>query len=142
MCLSGWINDSLRTPARSHSWKAGCRTHRGQGLHDARSYPRHEDAMPQRSKGARLWLEPANGRRLATWVIRDGKLKQRTGFRADQAQEAERALAGYIEAKYEAPRRRERDSAQVKVADVISIYAVDVAGRHARPAETAARLGR
>ena len=98
--------------------------------------------MPQRSKGARLWLEPANGRRLATWVIRDGKLKQRTGFRADQAQEAERALADYIGAKYEAPRRRERDSAQVKVADVISIYAVDVAGRHARPAETAARLGR
>ena len=98
--------------------------------------------MPQRSKGARLWLEPANGRRLATWVIRDGKLKQRTGFRADQAQEAERALADYIGAKYEAPRRRERNSAQVKVADVISIYAVDVAGRHARPAETAAQLGR
>jgi integrase len=98
--------------------------------------------MPRRSKGARLWLQPANGREPAVWVIRDGKLKRRTGFRKDQAQEAERALADYIANKYQISRIRKRDPARIKIADVIAIYAEDVAPRHARPGETAARLSR
>jgi integrase len=95
--------------------------------------------MPQRSKGARLWLQPASGREPATWVIRDGKLKKRTGCGEDEASKAERALAKYIAAKYEAPRTR-RDPSEVKIAEVIALYADDVVSQHSRPKETAARL--
>src|SRR5947208_3602333 len=38
--------------------------------------------------------------------------------------------------------RLRRDPAVCKVADVVAIYAEDVAHKHARPQETAARLGR
>jgi hypothetical protein len=48
----------------------------------------------------------------------------------------------YILSKAAAPRERGRDPAQVKVADVVSIYADDVLARHARPRETAVRLDR
>lgn len=104
--------------------------------------------MPRRSKGARLWLQPArrdqHGRIVeqAVWVIRDGGIKRSTGFCQGQAEAAERALADYIAAKYRAPRLSNRDPAACKVADVVAIYAEDVAHKHARPQETAARLGR
>jgi integrase len=104
--------------------------------------------MPRRAKGARLWLQPArrdeHGRVIerAVWVIRDGSLKRSTGCGEDQASAAERALAEYIGSKYRASRISQRDPAVVKVADVVSIYAEDVAHKHARPQETAARLGR
>ena len=104
--------------------------------------------MPRRAKGVRLWLQPARrdqyGRIVeqAVWCIRDRSHKRSTGFGQDQAAEAERALADYIVAKYRAPRISNRDPAACKVADVIAIYAEDVAHKHARPRETAARLGR
>jgi len=104
--------------------------------------------MPRHSKGARLWLQPArrdpNGRIVeqAVWVIRDGSLKRSTGFGQGQAAEAENALADYIAAKYRTPRINNRDPAACKVADVVAIYAEDVACKHSRPEETAARLGR
>src|SRR6516164_9749589 len=104
--------------------------------------------MPRRSKGARLWLQPARrdgqGRILeqAVWCIRDSGLKRSTGFGQGEAAEAERALADYIAAKYSAPRISNRNPAACKVADVVAIYAEDVAHKHGRPQETAARLGR
>jgi integrase len=104
--------------------------------------------MPRHSKGARLWLQPSRrdqyGRIVeqAVWVIRDGRLKRSTGFGQGEAAEAERALADYIATKYRAPRISNRDPAACKVADVVAIYAEDVAHKHARPQETAARLGR
>ena len=104
--------------------------------------------MPRHSKGARLWLQPArrdqHGRIIeqTVWVIRDGNIKRSTGFGQGQAAEAERALAEYIANKYRAPRIGHRDPAACKVADVIAIYAEDVAHKHTRPRETAARLGR
>jgi hypothetical protein len=104
--------------------------------------------MPRRSKGARLWLEPARRDkkgtllRRAVFVIRDGTTKRSTGFGEGQIEQAQRALAEYIANKYRAPRVNQLDPAAVKVADVISIYAEDVAHKHARPQETAARLGR
>src|SRR5262245_44888569 len=104
--------------------------------------------MPRRSKGARLWLQPArrdqHGRIVeqAVWVIRDGGIKRSTGFGEGETAAAEQALADYIAAKYRAPRISNRDPAACKVADVIAIYAEDVAHKHARPQETAARLGR
>src|SRR5262245_35509336 len=104
--------------------------------------------MPRHSKGARLWLQPSRRDQRdriveqAVWVIRDGRLKRSTGFGQGKAAEAERALADYIAAKYRAPRISNRDPAACKVADVVAIYAEDVAHKHGRPQETAARLGR
>jgi integrase len=104
--------------------------------------------MPRRRKGIRLWLEPARrdakGRvlRRAVFVIRDGATKRSTGFGEGEIEQAQRALAEYIANKYRAPRVGQLDPAVVKVADVISIYAEDVAHKHARPKETAARLER
>jgi integrase len=104
--------------------------------------------MPRRSKGARLWLQPARrdrqGRTIgqAVWCIRDGSLKRSTGCSQREAAEAERALAEYIASKYRAPRIAQRDPAAVKLADVVAIYADEVVHKHARPKETAARLER
>jgi integrase len=104
--------------------------------------------MPRHSKGARLWLQPArrdqHGRSLeqAVWCIRDGSVKRSTGLGQGETAEAERALADYIATKYRAPRTSNRDPAACKVADVIAIYAEDIAHKHRRPQETAARLGR
>ena len=53
--------------------------------------------MPRASKGIRLWLEPEErdgvGRlvRRATWVIRDGMRKVRTGRTRDDREGADRA---------------------------------------------------
>jgi integrase len=99
-----------------------------------------------RRKGPRLWLQPERQRQdgrvqPAVWCIRDGRVKQSTGAGKSEIAKAERALAAYLAGKT-APRLRNRDPAQARIADVIAIYADDVAHRHARPAETAARLER
>jgi integrase len=104
--------------------------------------------MPRQSKGPRLYFQPArkggDGRIVeqAVWVIRDGRIKRSTGFGKGQDTEAQRALADYILERTKAPRTRDRDPAQVKVPDVVSIYLDDVAGKHGRPLETAARMDR
>jgi integrase len=103
--------------------------------------------MPRRSKGPRLWLQPARrgktGRILegAVWVIRDGRIKRSTGAGPREIAKAESAFAAYLNHKV-TPRVRDRDSASVELATVIAIYVEDVAHKHARPKETAARLGR
>jgi hypothetical protein len=85
--------------------------------------------MPRRSKGARLWLEPARRDskvriiRRAVYVIRDSSIKRSTGFGEGEIEKAQRALAEFQIAHYSAPRDPDRDAGSVKVADVISIYA-------------------
>lgn len=102
--------------------------------------------MPRRSKGTRLWLEPARhdgkGRliRRAVYVIREGATKRSTGFGEGEIEAAQRVLAEYQIARYRAPRLRDRDPDSIKIADVISVYAEDVVPKHARPKETAARF--
>lgn len=103
--------------------------------------------MPRRAKGPRLYLQPARKRddgttEHAVWVIRDGSVKRSTGAGARELAKAEAAFADYILTKSSAVRVSNRDPSQVGVADVIAIYSDDVAGKHARPQETAARLGR
>lgn len=104
--------------------------------------------MPRRAKGARLWLRPerraADGRLLerAVWIIRDGESRHSTGCGAHERERAERALADYITAKHDPAAGRDRRPYQVLIADAIALYARDVAPRHARPHETAARLER
>lgn len=103
--------------------------------------------MPRRSKGPRLWLQPERKRDDGTlersvWVIRDGATKRSTGASARELAKAETALADYILGKSKVSRVSNRDPSQVRIADVIAIYSDDVAGKHARPLETAARLGK
>jgi integrase len=103
--------------------------------------------MPRRSKGPRLWLQPArrgaDGRVIeqAVWVIRDRNVKRSTGAGEGEAEKAERALRNYLNEKA-TPRARDRDPAAVPIANVVAIYTEDVAAKHGRPKETAARLDR
>lgn len=105
--------------------------------------------MPRASKGPRLWLQPKRKRKRgiepAVWCIRDGRRKLSTGIgprkgSSGPPQEALDALTEYIQAK-KAPRHGNRSPDQVRMADVIAIYSEDVVAKHARPGETAARLG-
>jgi integrase len=104
--------------------------------------------MSRRSKGPRLWLEPArrDGRGNIThypvWVIRDGSSKLSTGCGEGEAQAAQVALANYIIGKTKAPRVRDRDPAKCRIADVIAIYSDDKIAKQAKPREAAARLDR
>jgi hypothetical protein len=95
--------------------------------------------MPQHSKGIRLWLRPARGNERATFVIRDGAKQVRTGCAQSELVEAQRILADYIARQYR-PDRSSRGPSQVRITDVLNIYAQDVATTHGRPHETAHRL--
>lgn len=103
--------------------------------------------MPRRSKGPRLYLQPARPARSgkpaepAVWVIRDGSAKRSTRAGAREIGKAERSLTSYLNAKL-TPRIGNRDPATVAIADVIAVYTEDVAHKHARSKETAGRLGR
>jgi hypothetical protein len=109
---------------------------------------RMRELMPRRGRGPRLWFQPARRDRngyidAGGWTIRDGSIKRRLGLGPDADQSAlEDALADYIRAKRKIPRDRDRHPAEVMIADVVSIYAEDVAPRQERPKEVAARLGR
>ena len=100
--------------------------------------------MPRPSKGARLWLRPAerdaDGRLAAAarWIIKDAGRQFSTGCLEGDRAQAERKLAEHIARKY-APERRERDLAQILVTDVLNIYLRDVAPGHARPQKTVER---
>lgn len=100
------------------------------------------------AKGPRLWLQPERVKpsgsiERAVWCIRDdGGFKLRTGFGFESRGEAEDALAEYIAEKRLKRRPRDRRAADVMVADVIAIYATDVAPGKARPKEAAGRLER
>jgi integrase len=102
--------------------------------------------MPRPAKNARLWLEPEErdqeGKlvRRATWVIRDGSRKIRTGCARDNREGAERALAEYIARKYAVPRDRGRHPSEILVLDVLNIYLLDKAPQHSDPSITKARV--
>jgi hypothetical protein len=102
--------------------------------------------MPRQSRGPYLWLRPARerddkGAEHAVWIIKDAGRQVSTRLRSTKRREAERALADYIASKY-APERRERDIAQIPIADVIGLYLTDVAPQQARPEKAAERCGR
>src|SRR5271157_852201 len=107
------------------------RTHRGQGLHDACRDRGNEEIMPPRPKGARLWLQPGRPKtekraaEQAVWIIRDGNRKISTGCGPDARREAEERLAVYILERYQPDKTRSRDPAQIRIADILSIYLED-----------------
>jgi integrase len=102
--------------------------------------------MPRHSKGARLYLEreerdtEGNLVRRASWVIRDGAHKVRTGCAQANRAGAEQALAEYIARKYQVPRDRGRHPSEILIADVLNIYLADKAHKHSDPSITKARV--
>jgi hypothetical protein len=98
--------------------------------------------MSRRAQGARLWLKPAERGRDAVWVIKDGKHRESTGCGPGEVEAAERKLREYLANKYQVPRIKQCDPSDVKLADVIKIYADDVASGDSRPKEIAKRLER
>ena len=109
-------------------------------------YRGDEGAMPRRSKGARLWLESeerdARGKliRHATWVIRDGARKVRTGCAREDRSGAERRLPSTLPASTEPRANGTANRLHILVLDVLNIYLADKAGKHARPEETKQRV--
>jgi integrase len=105
--------------------------------------------MPRKSsKGPRLWLQPerprANGSvEASVWcILDDGGFKRSTGCGPEDRGSAEERLAEYLAEKRIRNRPRERGASEVDVADVLAIYAADVAPKHSRPRETAGRISR
>ncbi|SIT58175.1 Integrase [Mesorhizobium prunaredense] len=102
--------------------------------------------MPRQSKGARLvWRKESRKpdgklRSNASWYIEDNGRRISTGCGRNDLGEAENRLQSYLAEKHTPSRQRNRDPDQVKVADVIIVYANEVAPTHAAPGETLARL--
>jgi integrase len=97
--------------------------------------------VPRPSKGPRLQLRPARPDRQAIWVILDTGHEESTGCGAHDRAGAEQAFAGYLARKHVSKVSvDDRDPSEVPVADIIALYAANVAKSHARPEETAARL--
>ena len=96
-------------------------------------------------KGPRLWLQPGrdrgSGATKSIWVIRDGSTKRSTGFPADQARQAEQALAEYIAEKHR-PETWNGDPTQVLIADVLALYVQNIVPRHSRPKDSESRVRR
>lgn len=104
--------------------------------------------MPRKRKGPRLWLRPGRPARAgrtaesAVWIIRDGPSSHSTGCGEEELEAAEKQLADHIALKHDPAARRDQAPQNVPIADAINLYSTDIAPRHARPAETAARLER
>lgn len=98
--------------------------------------------MPRRSKGPRLYLRGAEGDHAARWIIRDNGRDRGTGLgpRATEDEKAEALRAYLAEQHVDSITAGKRDPSQILVDDVLTLYARDVAPKHARPHETAARL--
>lgn len=100
--------------------------------------------MPQRSKGARLWLKPAERGRDAVWVIKDGGRRISTGCASNDIEGAEQALAYHIATKVsrEASAARDRCPTTVPIADVLMTYWQAKRDSVARPRELQSQIGR
>ena len=102
--------------------------------------------MSRRSKGPRLWLRPArhdrNGREhSAAYIILDKRRQISTGCTAGDADEAEKALAAYIQQKHQRQAGLQ-DPSRIPVANVLYVYLTDVVPNHARPEESQRRIKR
>ncbi len=96
--------------------------------------------MSRARKPARLWLRPASNDREAVWVILDGGKQHGTGCGQFDRGEAEEALAKHIASRFLATQpTRNRDAAQVTVAEVIAHYLLVKEEAARRPRELAAR---
>lgn len=88
--------------------------------------------MPRPQKPARLWLRSRAGRAPQFVILHNGR-EIGTGCGAGDERGAQEALATYLAETYR-PDTRQRDSAQVSVADTLTLYMKDVAPHTAAPA--------
>lgn len=105
--------------------------------------------MPAQTKGVRLWLRRARrsndgSARRAAWIIRDGERSTSTGCSPGDVAGAQEALRAYLNETRltQISAQGPRAPAHIHIADVVALYSQHVVPRHARPAETGARLGR
>lgn len=99
--------------------------------------------MPRPAKPARLWLRPGAKNREAVWIIKDGDRRISTGCPENARADAEGQLAEYLAAKHNpAPVSGPRHSAEVPLADVLSIYLDEVVPKQANQAKALERIGR
>lgn len=103
--------------------------------------------MPRSGKGARLWLRPARRdasgiiTHPAVYLIRDGRYSESTRCGRNDRELAERRLGEYIARKHVTNSAiGKRHPSSIPVADVLALYARDIAPAHARPKETAQRI--
>jgi len=94
------------------------------------------------AKAHGLWLKPAKGPRRSIGP-KDGKRRTSTGGGPlASLKRLERKVREYLANKYQLPRIQQRDPSDVKVADVIKIYADDVASGDARDCEASCTTSR
>ena len=105
--------------------------------------------MPRQAKPPRLYLRQAqrdkDGRitHAATYIILDGGRQFGTGCGAHDIDGANKALAAYIGRKYTTiARSGPRQTNEIPVADVLTLYAKDVVPKHAHPAAAIGRITR
>src|SRR5262249_35723049 len=124
------LNDSQWITPGSGPGPTCHRADRGEGLHHTGGNSGDATAMPTLRKGARLWLRPTRRDKTgritarAVYLILDGGRHHPTGCFAGEAERAERKLAEYIAAKYQAPRKGQTIEA-IPVAAALSINVED-----------------
>jgi integrase len=102
--------------------------------------------MARRSKGPHLWRRPARRDKAgtvthpATWIVIDASSQVSTG--CTEIAEAEKFLATYIENKHGGSKHDLRSPEHIPIADVVELYAKDIAPNLARPAEISFHLAR
>jgi integrase len=105
--------------------------------------------MPRPSKGARLWLKPAEidkrtgaVRKKSVWLIRDGDKSIVTGCPPQDHGGAEAALADYLTTKHIAQPDTEKHlpAKRILVTDVLAYYATHQVPKQARPEKADQRI--
>lgn len=89
--------------------------------------------MPPTAKGPRLYLRAPRKDRQAMWAIRDGTKEVGTGCSQENREQAERALADYINRKYREP-SGPSDPHQMSIGRTLEIYGNEHAPHVASPA--------
>jgi integrase len=87
--------------------------------------------MPRTAKPPRLYLRERAGRE-AAYVILDRGREVSTGYGSGRQREAEEAFSRYLSEKYRTD-WKDGDPAKIPLADVLTLYAEEVAPGHAHP---------
>lgn len=102
--------------------------------------------MSRPQKGPRLYLQPERRDDTgavvdrASWVIRDGSRKVRTGLAPAEMPAAEERLRLYLAEKHDPGASIRADHGDPLIADVLALYIDHKAEKQARPAEAKARV--
>ena len=87
--------------------------------------------MPRRRKPPRLWYRKDQN----VWVVLDGGKQMRTGYGANEREEAEEALRNYLNSKADAP-NKSADPSKIKLSEILLRYAEDTSPTQRDPDRT------